>query len=226
MIIRPYEVKSTPEYRLIKVDARAYAAKAVIKYNSEKTQPKQGHIIACNTNFFWKGTPIGLVYAKGLLADDAIITQIPQKASVRPCLVIGVDGKAEILSMDTVREAIKQKLVQAAFQAGPLLVRNGAQVNIAEEMKNEAFLSDVNRKCAHAAAGVTKEGKLLIAYFSNASLATVAKTMIAQKAVTAMNLDGGHSAWLLFKPMEGDESKPFNLGNTGLVTVGMELTLK
>lgn len=229
LTIRPYSVVRTPDCTLVKVDLRAYTARVIRNYNPEKVVSKDNHLIACNTNFFWKGEPIGLVFDHSLRGEDAIVTLLTVKqVSARPCLVIKLDGTADIISETEALGAFRKGgELECAFQAGPWLYRNGAQVNIAEEMKVENLLSDVNRKCAHTAIGVTKEGKLLLGYFQNASFATIARVMSTNKAVKVMNMDGGHSAWLHFRaPTDDKVNKDFNQGNPGRITIGLELTLK
>jgi hypothetical protein len=209
-------VVHTPEFTIVKVNLAAYTSQ-VITRSPSIPKDKQSHIIACNTNFFWKDEPIGFLYRREGLK------LLPTKISERSVLVIR-EGKASIIPHALFKE---DPLIECAFQAGPLLVDAGKRLPIKAQMEKEKILPDVNRKCPHLAIGVTKEGKLLIGYFASASLATVAEVMLKNKAISAMNMDGGHSAWLLVRPPNDDRVTPhLSLGNSGLIPVGLKLTFK
>jgi len=113
---------------------------------------------------------------------------------------------------------------RAMVQGGPRLIENGKAVDLKAGQKRERFQDDVYRKCAHLAIGVTTAHKLIVCFTPKATLTDVTKYMLAHNVIAAMNMDGGHCAYLQFTPDADDKLSPtFNLGNPGKIYVGMQL---
>ncbi len=150
--------------------------------------------IVCNANYYWKGSPLGLVVKDGRLINGGIRHKPARTAFV----VQKIDGRqrVRILEVWARRGRLYSRQgrlgkVHTLVQAGPRLVTNG-RVTVAR--RREGFESDVARRTKHVGLGITRDGSVLLVAQSNVTLREFARTFVRLGARDAMNLDGGHSA--------------------------------
>lgn len=145
--------------------------------------PSNKAIFSFNTNYYWNGVPIGLIYDQDKSLKSTIYAN-----SNRPIFVIK-DGKADIV--------YRTGDYQLASQVGPTLLDGGAYVP--ERLKKEGLYgSDSVRKTCHVAIGVRDNGKVIVAYFGKASMGEMASWFGKRGCVRAMKCDGGHSCFFWF----------------------------
>jgi hypothetical protein len=155
-------------------------------------------ILSFNANYYYKKMAIGGIYDAFNKLPAMIYT-----ASKRPYFVITRDYKADI-----VYDYKEDYLL--LIQAGPTLLCGGEYKP--GLLKVEHFTgTDSIRKTSHVALGV-KKGKVIVAYFSNAGMSTMAKKFKDWGCEKAMKLDGGHSCFLDYKDIQINSNRGIPTG--------------
>jgi exopolysaccharide biosynthesis protein len=154
--------------------------------------PKGG--VCIDANYFWQGKPIGVLLDHGRRASSLPLIQ--------PRAVLVIKDKHAFVLVLTPKEA-QDKLNSGIWkgatviQAGPRIITHGKIVP-PSALKQERFRASVYRRTQHTAIGITKEGKLLLAFIRGRTVAEVAAIMQHAGAVECLNLDGGSSASLTY----------------------------
>lgn len=196
-------LQSNAEGTLIQVDPSRcrFAAAAPL---GGAFHPPAGSLVA-NANFYFQSLPIGAMVSEGsVLASTPLPANKPRTALV---IKDGVPEFTAPLTSAQVAAIVSSGDWDGAtvVQAGPRLIRDGSLV----EAEDENIRDDVRRKTRHVGVGITAAGKLLFRYVSNKKLSALAEMLLADGAVDAMNMDGGHAAHLRFGSTIRGASSPF-----------------
>jgi uncharacterized protein YigE (DUF2233 family) len=176
---------------------------------------RAGALAAVNGGFFHgTGTPLGLVIKNGALIAKDVSWRPPRTAlGVTPAKRIlinrvrwGNNGPQSILQEDDRPVPLDAwGCVTTALGGGPRLVLNGKAHLTTDDEALGPGGNDITREAARTAAGVTRDGKLILAlvsgYRDNHSqgmrLEEAGDMMVRLGALDAMALDGGTSSTMV-----------------------------
>lgn len=177
----------------VKINPAAYKPDIFI-LNYDKSS-----VIAVNTSFYWNKTPIGW------LKNNVILDSILKYEDIRPTFLIDLANKNQIGKIKNYEE-LQNYIV--AFQAGPTLIENGKIVYRTKAVE-EKIKGDVTRRTNHTAIGITPQNKIVIIFGYNSSLLELSNKFLSYKCESAINFDGGKSAFLKIENKIYGSYKPF-----------------
>lgn len=199
-------LENSQEKTVIQINLSQFTPSIIDRFN----KPQIG--LSVNTNYFWKGVPIGFLYNKQPLYSL-------WQPNIRPCLVLG--SKPQILPIN---EANKWKRVfpnSTIFEAGPYLVYDSKPWYLMGIIIGQ-FREDIYRKSSHTSVGITKANKLIFMFHKSASMETITKDHLKYGCTVSMKFDGGGSSHLYFT----DTDLSIKRGKTLPIPVGLLLIPK
>lgn len=193
-IVRNFEIlENNNQFVAVKINPDAYQLNIFVVNYDKST------IIAVNTSFYWNQTPIGW------FKDNKNLSSYLKYEDIRPTFLIDTTKKNQIKKVKT---QIDLEDYILAFQAGPTLIENG-KIVFRDKIKEEKIRSDITRRTNHTAIGITKANKLVIIFGYNSNLLELSNKFLSYKCDSALNFDGGHSAFLKIEDKIFGNYKPF-----------------
>jgi exopolysaccharide biosynthesis protein len=193
---------SPPAAIIVQVDVRRCDITASSPMGRKLSLPQGA--VAINANYFWQGTPIGVLMSHGTRTSTLPLTK------TRAVLVI--QGKKATVHVVTPTEAERSVRTvwkgATVIQAGPRIVHQG-QITPRSEIAKEKVSADVLRRTNHTVIGITKEGKLLLCFIRGQTVSECARIVQQAGAVEALNLDGGGSASLRYQGQSHGRVNPY-----------------
>lgn len=156
-----------------------------------KNMPNDWECVGNCCYFGNAGALVGLAANQGVISPDRGKTSVTQHWPT-----FYMEDKPSFGAFNAERA---QKAV-CAFSAGPMLARNGAVLDIIQEMQESHFsFYNPHEKKAQRAIGITAEGYIADGIWTNASLYEVAREMLMAGCVSAMKMDSGGSSGRIYK---------------------------
>lgn len=152
-------------------------------FKSFSGKPDLANPIAFNSNYYWKGIPIGII--------TGLKSTIGPEIKGRPIFTIKPDGTATIVPTE---QRVYKALLEA--QAGPWVLRAGELVAI----KDQSYSSDSLRNAPRVVLGTRPDGKTVVYFTDSVVLKKVGQIMRDFGCQDAMALDGGSSSALWVGP--------------------------
>lgn len=201
------------DYVQLKVEGTATGTNGWYAYNFNRTPDEDGSAIIIFNPI--RGKNIGISYGTSVVVDQGVVKAVQKNTNVsippngyvihftgaeehvanRFKVGAEVDYQIKYIDPNTNKELSYWKDVRSAVGAGPMLVKDG---KVKVDPKAEGFTEEkiLSQASARSAIGVKKDGTIILATTSGATVQNWAEIMRQLGAYQALNLDGGASSGL------------------------------
>lgn len=171
-------------------------------FSSFSGKQLKGKEISFNSNYYWKGLPIGILTGfQKTIWEPALTT--------RAILTVDQEGRASIVDS---KHRIKDPMLES--QVGPWLLRDGTIIK-----DKQGFPNSTLRTTKRLAVGTTSAGKIVICFTEHTPIFDIGGILKSYGCTDAMGLDSGSSTSLWI-------DKEFWGSRPGSIPFGVYLVLK